>query len=134
MQKKPLGPVRAITFDMYGTLLDLVASFASGFDEFLRNRTSRSLEHVFTVLSLVLRAEPLKIAFRGLHSDNRTLRGTALEYLESVLPADIREKLWPFLEYDADAKPTQSSPRAQVLAALLQSRESVVGRVAEPRR
>ena len=35
MQKIPLGPVRAITFDMYGTLLDLVASFASGFDEFL---------------------------------------------------------------------------------------------------
>ena len=36
MQKIPLGPVRAITFDMYGTLLDLVASFASGFDEFLK--------------------------------------------------------------------------------------------------
>jgi 2-haloacid dehalogenase len=36
MQKIPLAPVRAITFDMYGTLLDLVASFASGFDEFLK--------------------------------------------------------------------------------------------------
>ena len=36
MQKIPLGPVRAITFDMYGTLLDLVASFAAGFDEFLK--------------------------------------------------------------------------------------------------
>ncbi len=36
MQKLPLGPVRAITFDMYGTLLDLLASFASGFDEFLK--------------------------------------------------------------------------------------------------
>ena len=38
MQKLPLGPVRAITFDMYGTLLDLVASFASGFDEFLKSK------------------------------------------------------------------------------------------------
>ncbi|MCH7737460.1 MAG: haloacid dehalogenase type II [Chloroflexi bacterium] len=36
MQKIPLGPVRAITFDMYGTLLDLAASFAAGFDEFLK--------------------------------------------------------------------------------------------------
>ena len=36
MQKIPLGPVRAITFDMYGTLLDLVASFAAGFDDFLK--------------------------------------------------------------------------------------------------
>ena len=35
MQKIPLRPVRAITFDMYGTLVDIVAGFASGFDEFL---------------------------------------------------------------------------------------------------
>lgn len=35
MQKRPLGPVRAITFDLYGTLLDLVVSFASGFEGFL---------------------------------------------------------------------------------------------------
>src|SRR5262249_32088024 len=37
-------------------------------DEFLRQRASRSLEHVFTVLSLVLPAQPLTIAFRGLHT------------------------------------------------------------------
>ena len=35
MRRLSLGPVRAITFDMYGTLLDLEASFASGFAEFL---------------------------------------------------------------------------------------------------
>ena len=32
MQKIPLGPVRAITIDMYGTLLDLVARFGAGFE------------------------------------------------------------------------------------------------------
>ncbi len=36
MQKLPLEPVRAITLDMYGTLLDLEASFAPGFAEFLK--------------------------------------------------------------------------------------------------
>ena len=36
MQEIPLGQVRAITFDMYGTLLDLEASFAPGFAEFLK--------------------------------------------------------------------------------------------------
>ncbi|MEE8465057.1 MAG: haloacid dehalogenase type II [Dehalococcoidia bacterium] len=36
MQKIPLEPVRAITFDMYGTLLDLEASFAPGFAGFLK--------------------------------------------------------------------------------------------------
>ena len=39
MQKLPLGPVRAITFDMYGTLLDLTASFGAGFDEFLKAKS-----------------------------------------------------------------------------------------------
>ena len=36
MQKLPLEAVRAITFDMYGTLLDLVATFGAGFDDFLK--------------------------------------------------------------------------------------------------
>ena len=67
-------------------------------DEFLRDRAGQSLAHVFTLLSLVLPREPLQIAFRGLHTDDRTLQGTALEYLEGILPAPIRERLWPFIE------------------------------------
>ncbi len=67
-------------------------------DDFIRSRASQSLAHVFTMLSLVLPAEPLQIALRGLHADDQNLRGTALEYLESVLPPTIREPLWPFLE------------------------------------
>ena len=67
---------------------------------FLRKRANRSLEHVFTILSLALPEEPLRVAFRGLHTDDKTLRGTALEYLESILPKPIRQSLWPFLEDD----------------------------------
>ena len=65
-------------------------------DEALRGRADRSLEHVFTVLSLILPAQPLRVAFRGLFTDDALLRGTALEYLESALPEDLRRKLWPF--------------------------------------
>ena len=36
MQKLPLQPIRAVTFDMYGTLLDLEASLAPGFAGFLK--------------------------------------------------------------------------------------------------
>lgn len=53
---------------------------------------------MFTLLALVLPTEPMRIAFRGLHTNDQTLRGTALEYLEGVLPPAIREPLWPFLE------------------------------------
>ena len=51
-------------------------------------RAGQSLAHVFTLLSLVLPSQPLQIAFRSLHSQNSRLRGTALEYLEGVLPAE----------------------------------------------
>jgi len=59
---------------------------------------SLSLEHVFTLLSLVIPGASLQVAFRGLCSEDPVMRGTALEYLDAVLPHDIREFLWPFLE------------------------------------
>jgi hypothetical protein len=56
----------------------------------------RSLDHVFSILSLVLERE-LEIALRALRSRDVALRGTALEYLENVLPDPVRKGLWPHL-------------------------------------
>jgi len=96
-------------------------------DEFLRDRAGRSLEHTFTLLSLVLPREPLQIAFRGLHANDPKLRGTALEYLESVLPPDVREPLWPYLEPERPsyAAPRPPRDRDQVLDDLLRSHGSI---------
>jgi len=58
---------------------------------------NRRVSHVFSLLSLVLPREPLQIAYRGFQSSDRQLRGTALEYLEGVLPPAIRTALWPLL-------------------------------------
>jgi len=93
--------------------------------EVLRDRASRSLEHVFNLLSLLLAPEPLRIAFHGLHTADPQLRGTALEYLETVLPYPVRERLWPFLEADGDARPRGRSPEA-VVNELLASKESIL--------
>ncbi len=60
-------------------------------------RGGRSLDHVFSILSLLLEREPLVIALRVLRADDPALRGTALEYLDNVLPDPVREKLWPQL-------------------------------------
>ena len=60
--------------------------------------TGDALEHVFTMLGFVLPAEPLRIALQAVQADDSALRETALEYLESVLPTDVRAQLWPFLE------------------------------------
>jgi ATP:ADP antiporter, AAA family len=79
----------------------------SPLDEFVRDRAGQSLAHVFTLLSLVLPREPLQIAFHSLHSDDRQLRGTALEYLEGVLPTQIRHALWPFLMRPRTRRPAK---------------------------
>lgn len=91
----------------------------------LGTRANRSLEHVFTVLALVLPREPLKIAFRGLHTRDPVLRGTALEYLESVLPAAVREKLWPLLLKAEAPKPPSGRSREEILDNLLKSNQSI---------
>jgi hypothetical protein len=64
-------------------------------------RVDWRLEHTFTLLSLVFSKQPLSIAFRGLHSEERDIRGTALEYLSSILPGPTRAQLLPFLEENA---------------------------------
>jgi hypothetical protein len=93
-------------------------------DRYLRDRANRSLEHVFTLLSLNLPKQPLIVAFRGLHTSDEALRGTALEYLEVVLPEAIRASLWPFLE--EERRPRQPPrPRAEILTALMQSNASI---------
>jgi hypothetical protein len=102
-------------------------------DEVLRDRANRSLEHVFTVLSLTLPQEPLKVAFRGLHTTDLSLRGTALEYLESVLPQMVRQSLWPFLVKKKSVKPPERS-RDQILEDLLQSNESIQINLSDLRR
>jgi hypothetical protein len=78
------------------------------------------VDHVFLLLSLVLELEPMQIASRALHSEDRALMGTALEYLETVLSDDLRRALWKRLQVgvreQASARPSQ-----EVLNDLLRS-------------
>lgn len=95
-------------------------------DEFVKDRASRSLAHVFTLLSLALPPEPVRIAFRGLHTDDPNLQGTALEYLEGVLPLTIRQQLWPYLEDRRPATHRPTRPRDEILADLVRSHDSIL--------
>jgi AAA family ATP:ADP antiporter len=102
-------------------------------DDFVRNRAGQSLAHVFTLLSVILPREPLQIAFRSLYTEDRNLQGTALEYLEGVLPPAIREHLWPFLEDRGPLVPS-TRPRDQIVADLLRSNQSIMINLDELRR
>jgi hypothetical protein len=70
---------------------------------------AHSLRLVFTLLAVLYEREPIEIAFRALGSGDPALRGTALEYLDNVLPADVREQLWPLLD---DRRPARPQARA----------------------
>jgi hypothetical protein len=59
---------------------------------------SAGSEHVFRLLSLILPRNPMRIAYRGLHSGDKRLKGMALEYFESVLPGEVRRSIRPLLE------------------------------------
>lgn len=97
-------------------------------DEVLRERANASLEHVFTLLGLVLPRDPLKVAFRALHTDDPLLRGLALEYLETVLPEGVRDKLSQIVQ-----QPTSGERRTgdEIVESLMKSNQSVVLRLKE---
>lgn len=94
-------------------------------DEHVPEQVHHGLAHVFTLLSLVLPSEPLHIAYRGLHTDDRALRGTALEYLESVLPPDVRDVLWPLLA-DDQPRPPLALPRKEAITRLVEAHPSIL--------
>jgi hypothetical protein len=95
-------------------------------EEVIRDRANQALAHVFTLLALVLPTEPMRIAFHGLHATDQNLRGTALDYLDSVVPPAIKKPLWPFLE---DRRPTANRaarPSDEALSELLKSHQSIM--------
>jgi len=103
-------------------------------DDAIRERADKSLEHVFTLLALVMPRQPLRIAFRALYVNDMFLRGTALEYLEGALPPEIRKPLWPHLEDRRPRRPPSVRPTEETLAQLLRSSESIVIQLDELRR
>ena len=72
-------------------------------------------EHLLNLLTLGLEREPASIAARALDSDDAHLRGTALEYYETVLPPALFAALAPRL---AAAKAAAARPPAGPRSAL----------------
>lgn len=80
---------------------------------------NRQLDLVFMLLGLAFDREAILLAQRALEHRDPRLRGTALEYLENVLPERLRKPLWARLD---DPRPPRA-PRApdEVLADLRRS-------------
>jgi hypothetical protein len=88
-------------------------------DDVLRDQADKSLEYVFSLLAIFLPAEPLKVAFRALHSQDRMLRGLALEFLEIHLSAGLVAQLRRLV--DPTPERSASRPAPEVLKDLMAS-------------
>ncbi len=89
-------------------------------DRLRHDRLDRNVEHVFNVLALYIDPESLRTAFKALHERDDAMRGTALEYLETVLPDEVRDLVWPFV---GEARPMRAArPAEDILADLVRAR------------
>jgi hypothetical protein len=79
-------------------------------------------EHVFNLLGLALEREPVRIAAMAFDTSDQYLRGTALEYLETVLPPSIFAALAPRLS--AAAAPVVHRRGAAMVRAELAERRA----------
>jgi hypothetical protein len=107
-----------------GVLLDPHGVEDSPFATEAAHKVGRSVEYVFTVLSLTLERDALGLALRALASDDDYLRGTGLEFLENVLPERIRHALWPWLG-DRRAVRAERRPRGVIADELSRSLDSM---------
>ncbi|TFG66362.1 MAG: hypothetical protein E4H28_02185 [Gemmatimonadales bacterium] len=91
-------------------------------------RGQLSLEHVFRLLSFVLDAEAIYATWAGITGDNANLESLALEYLEQVLPKDVRDRLWPFIgDLSAEQSRRAIRPLDDVIEDLMDTGATLFG-------
>ena len=96
-------------------------------DQVVNARASQSLSHVFCLLSLILPREAVQTAFRALHTEDEGLRALALEYVESVVPRELRDALSARIEAPRVRK--KAAPAQQLQSKLLDESPSIVARL-----
>ena len=88
----------ALTDEHPGLLTPFPTALVAVEDELRGNAEADLLrEHVFNLLALALDREPVRIAARSFATDDAYLQGTAIEYLETVLPPRLFAALQPRL-------------------------------------
>jgi ATP/ADP translocase len=90
----------------------------------------RQIPQLFALLSLTLERGPLQIAWAAMKGQDRSLRGTALEYLANVLPDDVFPRIRSVFGASTAPLPSARRPVEQVADEL---RASSVGlRIEQP--
>jgi AAA family ATP:ADP antiporter len=67
-------------------------------DRVVRERVDQSFLRIFRRLSLIHPEGPVMSAYRGLRSGKPRVRAQAIEYLDTLLPADLKRTLLPLVD------------------------------------
>ncbi len=91
----------------------------------LGGSATHSIKYVFGLLSLIADRESTELALTALLRGNQKLKGTALEYLDNVLPSPLREEL--LLELGVHKEPSRAvqRPREVLVDELKRSLDGV---------
>lgn len=111
-----------VTHDDRALLPDSKEVFALALSEVERGPLSQDAsDHIFALLSLCLTRGSMELVRQGLRTDDRKLRGTALEYLESMLPEAVRSTLVEALAERPEPRSDVSRTETQLLDELKRS-------------
>lgn len=105
-----------------GRDMELTMDYATDEDD-ANPAINRGLEHVFTLLALTLDPDAVHLSMQAAFSKDINLRGTALEYLENVLPAYLYKEL---LKHMGEGHQGRESSRS--LGDIVKELKSVVQR------
>ena len=111
-----------VTREERGLLPEAKEVFTLALAELERGPLSQEAsDHVFALLSLCTTRGSLELVRQGLKTDDRKLRGTALEYLESLLPEAVRGPLVQALAQRPEARAGELRSETQLLDELKRS-------------
>ena len=136
----PSFDIRAAAASALAALHETSAVVALGRDEVLERvrreldsgqPVDRQLPQLFALLSLTLESQPLRLAWAAMKTDDRALRGTALEYLSNVLPDDVFTRLRSCFGASVAWAP-RAAPRPAAAVAEELRASSVVLRLEKP--
>lgn len=106
--------------DWEGRDMELKMDYATD-EEDVNPEFNRGLEHVFTLLALTLDPDAVRLSMQAAFSKDLNLRGTALEYLENVLPGYLYNDLLKHL-----GEAPQGSRSTRTLGDIVNELKSVV--------
>jgi AAA family ATP:ADP antiporter len=91
----------------------------------LRHSMEQELERIFRLMALVFPAPALHDAYVGIRSGNPLVRANALEYLENVLPPELRGVLLPLIDSQVSEE-ERARLAERVIGAPLESPDRIV--------